>query len=98
MKKLLLLLSNIAILSSLSFTAHAQSEVTKKTGRVITTHSVGKPGYNRHKIMIYKKDSIADINSQILSNAPAAGLVTTKSMYKVGYNTRKNIRGMRHHP
>ena len=91
-----ILLSSM-ILSLFSFNIYAQTEPSNNDG-LVKKYFVGKLGYNRRIVKIYQKNVVARGSQQLVSNAPAEGLILFSDSKKRQLPSRKRIMNFRRHP
>ena len=84
------------ILSLFSFNIYAQTEPSNNDG-LVKKYFVGKPGYNRRVVKVYQKKVVPRGGQQLVSNAPAEGLISFNNK-KRQLPSRKRIMKFRRHP
>lgn len=98
MMRVTMLLSCMALI----FVSHSvvAKSVSTDTEAVVKKYYLGKPGHNRRVVIVYQRSKVDEINYQIASSAPAAGLWSSDDSKeeKPKMSVRKRIVQLRHHP
>ncbi|MCK4841100.1 MAG: hypothetical protein KAT04_04370 [Methylococcales bacterium] len=95
MKKSNLLLGCI-VLSTLSFSIHAETDSSAPEQVIVKKYFVGKPGYNRHAVIVHQKDIVDKINDQLVSDTLAAGLLSVHKSKKAISARQRKLKFRRH--